>query len=191
MKPETGDLTWRHRPFALRQWNTQNAGKLALSCISRGYRKGSINGVQVQAHRVIWAMMTGEWPSLQIDHVNGRKSDNRWTNLRLATSSQNAANTGARPGSSRFKGVSWDASRSKWIATIRTENSVKVNLGRFDLEADAAAAYDVAAAQMHGEFAVLNFPAGYALLERHGRTLALRLARRGLSGQILPDQSAT
>ena len=102
-------------------------------------------------------------PGSETDHENGDGLDNRRSNLRHATSSQNRANMWKprRPDNSEhtsvFKGVNWDKTRSKWAAKIKVNGRAK-NLGRHDVEADAARAYDAAALTAWGEFARLNFP---------------------------------
>ncbi len=89
-----------------------------------------------------------------VDHVNGDGLDCRKENLRTATRSQNLTNSGSRGGTSRFRGVSWDKRRHQWIAFIGGHN--KKFLGRFDIEEDAAEAYDAAALADYGEFARTN-----------------------------------
>lgn len=93
----------------------------------------------------------------QVDHINGDKLDNRRSNLRLCTNSQNHANTKKRTdNTSGYKGVSWDSERGKWLATI-THNYKTKNLGRYDSITDAAHAYDEAARKYFGKFAKVNF----------------------------------
>ena len=94
-----------------------------------------------------------------VDHLNGDKLDNRRRNLRPCSTAENNANRASKAGaSSRFKGVTWDKSRDKWMAAIAAHGQSKT-LGRFDNEEDAARAYDAAAKVAYGEFARLNFPA--------------------------------
>lgn len=118
-----------------------------------GYRQGRIFGKAFRAHRVAWAITHGEWPSYEIDHINGDRSDNRINNLREASRMENARNRGANINSpSGLKGVSWSKSSGKWRARI-TAGGPENNLGFFDTAEDAHAAYCVAANKLHREFA--------------------------------------
>jgi hypothetical protein len=113
-------------------------------------------GIQFM-HRLILNAPTG----LQVDHINGDKLDNRRSNLRLCTGSQNVRNTGKRRGtfSSVYKGVSLHKASGRWMAHIRISGrSGPLFLGYFAFEIDAANAYDHAAREHHGEFAYVNFP---------------------------------
>lgn len=88
-----------------------------------------------------------------VDHKSGNKLDNRRSNLRLATHSQNLCNRGPQKNNtSGLKGVSWVAPRGKWLAQI-CFRGVHKNLGRYPTKELAAAAYAKAAEQMHGTFA--------------------------------------
>jgi hypothetical protein len=105
--------------------------------------------------------MTGENPVADIDHINGRRDDNRWENLRQATRSQNLGNRcGNKKASSGFKGVSHDKARDKWDSRIGYGNGKTMWLGLFDTEIEAARAYNQAAYLLHGEFAKLNTGVG-------------------------------
>jgi hypothetical protein len=69
-----------------------------------------------------------------VDHRNRNRLDNRRGNLRVVTHAENMMNVGANKGStSRYRGVSWNKRRSKWIASFRGRH-----LGCFDSEGDAA-----------------------------------------------------
>lgn len=93
------------------------------------------------------------------DHKNGNGLDNRRTNLRPATVSQNLCN---RPKTksktrSKYKGLEWDKIQRKWKVRIQ-HNGRKIYLGSFSNEIDAARAYDKKAKVLFGQFASLNFP---------------------------------
>ena len=166
---ESGKLFWIARlPCAFsserhcKTWNTRFAGKEAFTATSSGALHGSVNGNNILAHRIAWAIYYGEWPKCQIDHINHDRQDNRICNLREATPSENGRNRRSRPNSSsQYLGVCFDAARNKWKAEITAMYKSKF-LGRFDCEIEAAKAYDQAAKKIHGEFAFLNFNCEFA-----------------------------
>jgi len=94
----------------------------------------------------------GEPEGFNVDHVNGNGLDNRRSNLRLATVSQNGYNRRINiNNSSGFKGVSWNKSTGKWVAYI-TVNQERKHLGSFDKAEDAHAAYCEASRILHEGF---------------------------------------
>lgn len=162
--PETGKLYWRHRPAShftdgkvrppeenRRLWNAKNAGNEALKGRDNyGYLKGRVFGRNVRAHRAAWFLTYGHWPE-EIDHINGDRADNRLCNLRACGREGNVRNTAVARGTSRFRGVQRKES-GKFAAKIRYGGR-QHHLGTFESEDAAAAAYSVAAARHHGEFA--------------------------------------
>lgn len=87
---------------------------------------------------------------------DNNKLNNQKSNLRIVTPHQNAMNMSKRKGcSSIYKGVIWDKSRNKWQSKIKL-NGKTIHLGRFTNEKDAAKAYDNAAKQKFGEYALIN-----------------------------------
>ncbi len=92
------------------------------------------------------------------DHRNRNGLDNRRSNLRAATRSQQNANQSfEHTNRSGYKGVCWNVQAQKWKATIEV-NAKKIHLGYFGTKELAAAAYDLAAIKHHHDFAVLNAP---------------------------------
>lgn len=155
--PEAGTLTWRERPREMftrarlwKAWNTRYAGKPALNYVGpTGYRMGRINGVEFRAHRVVWAMATGEWPPQELDHESGVKTDNRLSKMRPATRSQNMQNTKLFSTSkSGVAGVCYMKQARKWRAYI-VVNYKQRHLGCFSLKEEAIAARS-AAETVHG-----------------------------------------
>jgi len=96
-------------------------------------------------------------PQIEVDHRNHYLFDNTRRNLRPATRYQNSCNASKQAGStsSRFKGVSWENSRSKWRARI-TVRGRQILLGYFENEEQAANVYNIAAKRLHRTFASLN-----------------------------------
>lgn len=137
--PETGFLT------------RKNDGSQACYVGSEGYRNVFVDKVFL-AHRVSWALHHGVDPgAMQIDHINGDRSDNRAANLRIATGSENMWNRGvSRNNTSGFKGVK--PYRGRYRARIYVK-SKEIHLGDFDSATEAHAAYLKAAEKYHGEFA--------------------------------------
>jgi len=117
--------------------------------------EGGRKGKHVLLHRRLLSLENDK----QGDHKNGNGLDNRRKNLRPASHEENARNSRRRRnGTSSFLGVSWDADRGKWVASIRSEDKKgRQSLGRFNDEIEAARAYDRVAKVRYGEFANLNF----------------------------------
>lgn len=160
-EPETGKLFWRPRPremFATKRafglWNTRFSGHEAFtSTNNNGYRHGKVFGVGLLAHRVIWAIQMGSWPSDCLDHIDTNRENNLWGNLREASRTQNMHNQASRAtNSSGYKGVHWDKRVSRYRAQISV-NGRKKFLGNHDSAEAAYAAYCLAARSFHGEFA--------------------------------------
>ncbi len=147
-EPETGQFYWR-----VTNSNRAKAGTIAGSINRHGHVIITINGGRYLAHRLVWLLIYGEWPSEEIDHKNGDPGDNRLENLRAATHAQNMRNCRNRStNTSGLKGVRWRPDKSKWVARIQHEGK-DIHIGYFSTAEEAYAAYCSAAAQYHGEFA--------------------------------------
>ena len=127
-------------------------GKCAGGPNGNGYLRIRVDGVRYLSHRLAWLYVYGVWPTNQIDHINLNKTDNRISNLRDASRSENHANMPvSKANTSGFKGVYWAPNISRWRATVKV-NGKKRNLGYFHSAKDASAAYEVAAREIFGEF---------------------------------------
>lgn len=142
--PDAGIFTWLNRPEshfktrrAFNTWNSRFSGKIT------GYKKKEfpylvirIGGINYKAHRLAFLFMTGSMPP-SVDHINGIRFDNRWINLREASTSENQKNASMRSDNkSGVTGVQWYKKLSKWVARI-TSDGEKIHLGYFDDIKDA------------------------------------------------------
>lgn len=149
--PSTGSMVWRN--------TSANGLRVASSPCGRldkdGYRILNIENHSFMAHRIAWAMAHGAFPSSCIDHWNGIRDDNRLSNLRIATRSQNIANTAVKAASG-IKGVTQRRNGS-WQAQIKV-NGINRYLGTHKTIDQAEKAYEDAARSAFGEFRFSNRP---------------------------------
>jgi hypothetical protein len=122
----TGHLVWR------KPW------RAAMTGIPVGSRAGLAGRLQVEVdgrahyvHRLIWLWHHGEWPADQIDHINGRNTDNRIENLRVLPNALNVQNR-------HHRGVTFEKRNSRWRARIMVDGK-SISLGYFDTEPEALA----------------------------------------------------
>lgn len=150
---ETGELRFLRRADRSPQWNSRWGGRLAGNRHDdEGRSKVMVNGSLFFCHRVIWKWMTGEDALGLVDHWDTDPPNNRWTNLRLASDSQNAMNRNRRRGKGLPKGVYWHKAAGKFVAQIGVDNVTR-HLGVFATADAAHAAYRAAAADLHRQFA--------------------------------------
>ena len=132
----------------------------------KGYRilsvEKNINGKRQQktskAHRVIWQSFNGTIPNgLQIDHINGKRDDNRICNLRLATAAQNQRNRKPIVCSSHYAGVGYN--QNGYRGRIRL-NGKRLTTNRFACDTKAAIARELLIIQEKDMFAKRNFERG-------------------------------
>jgi len=146
---DTGNL------FRLNGKGTKYGPVLALCVNKLGYVVVKYEGVQFLAHRVSWYLYHKVQPPSSIDHVNGVRDDNRAVNLRACTLSQNAANQIGSRGVSLFKGVHYIKVNELWGVRVGVKG-VRIALGCYTCEREAALAYNYAAQKHFGEFANYN-----------------------------------
>ena len=134
--PDTGQLTW----LEPRSTNVK-AGDVAFNANhGAGYKHGSFNNKRALAHRVAWALQYGEWPRNVIDHINGDKQDNRISNLRDVSQSENMHNVGERVDNcTGARGVSKCTDRDWYDARITVRGKTHC-LGRYKTLSEAIAA---------------------------------------------------
>lgn len=124
--PETGVFTWVKRRCQMAM-----PGKRVECKDNKGYIIFGWKGRNYRAHHVAWWWVTGEMPQGEMDHINNVRDDNRFCNLRKATSTQNNHNR-RRPvtNTSGVKGVNWHKHKQQWAARI-TVNGVRISLGYY------------------------------------------------------------
>ena len=139
--PETGVFRWLQK-----RNNRSLAGSVAGGINSGGYRNIALLGKCYRAGRLAVLMMTGEWPPQEVDHIDGVRDNDRWSNIRLASRTlNNRKKSRARVDSaSGVLGVT--ASRGRWKAVIEA-NGKSRHIGLFDTIEAASAAYRAAKAQ--------------------------------------------
>lgn len=140
-----GSLYWKPTAGPKRR-----ASRLAGSNNGRGYLQVKIRGRLTMAHRIVWVMHKGPIPDgMQVDHINHIRDDNRISNLRLVTATENNRNTSLRKDNSSGRiGVYWRKDARKWSAKIRVSDRL-INLGTFTEKGDAISAREIAEA-MYG-----------------------------------------
>lgn len=129
---ENGWLEWKIATGTRTKLNERAGAKS-----KDGYRKIFVNGKSCAEHRLVWFYHTGEWPVMQLDHINRIKDDNRIENLRECTSKENQQNTDLQKNNtSGFKGVGWYKKYNKWCAKIKVDGKY-IFLGYFENKEDA------------------------------------------------------
>jgi len=147
---ETGKLFWKERsPIWVKSgkrssstqcavWNAKYAGEEAFKFVTPyGYLSGKVFNKSHLAHRVVWAIFFGAWPSQHIDHINGDRLDNRIKNLRDVSQAENNRNLSlSKINTSGFTGVYWCARDKWWVSKIKVSGRDRF-LGNYKHKQDA------------------------------------------------------
>lgn len=147
-------------------WNKQTVKRVLNKPVGTNHSSGyllmstGVNGkvYSLRVHRVVWLLAYGEWPEGFVDHINNDRTDNRFSNLRLATTNQNSRNCVMHAtNKSGYRGVSWAKHRSKWVARIGLGDRGHKFLGYYDCPIEAAKVYDAESLKHHGDYGKRNF----------------------------------
>jgi hypothetical protein len=143
---DTGDFIW-----IVSNSNRTPIGSKAGTPDGRGYIQIMVNKKKYKAHVLAWLYVHGVYPEIHLDHKNCDKKDNRISNLRLATKSENGYNRKKYSNNkSGYKGV-WISPNGKFVSEIR-HNGKKIKIGTFECPELAHLAYCEFSAKLHGVF---------------------------------------
>jgi hypothetical protein len=147
-QPLTGQFVWNMRRGRAR------AGDVAGN-LDNGYVQIRIDGRRYMGHVLAWLYMTGCTPTVEVDHKDLDRANNRWDNLRLGTHAENNQNKPKpKNNTSGVKGARRYKRTNRFVAAIMAHGQAR-HLGYFDTLEEASAAYVKAAKELHGEFARL------------------------------------
>ncbi len=150
--PDLGCFFWRERPIehfknkrAWAAWNSRFSGKLAgCLCKSTGYVRLHLNRKLHLAHTLVWIYIHGKPPAGEIDHISGRRDDNRPGNLRDVSHKENQRNMRrSKRNTSGKTGVYMHSDSGKWVSQVFAQGKVRY-LGSFVSKSDAIAAREAA-----------------------------------------------
>lgn len=157
------DVPVEDQPAVLREFLEYRDGhiysKVAYSKVAAGARLGAhdhhkgyfrfrVFGRHTGVHRIIWALVYGQWPPDQIDHINHDPADNRIENLRLATNAENETHRKPRTGTRSGLPGAYPIGNGRYQAIIGVNKKLK-HLGCFGSAEEAHAAYAEAKRKYH------------------------------------------
>ena len=147
-EPTTGVFTRLHDTG---RWGRTKAGTALGHVRPDGYLAFAVDGRNYLAHQLAWLYVTGSWPAAQVDHINGSRSDNRFSNLRDVPPAVNCQNRTVAQSGSTTGVLGVGRSNGVIVANIKVGRRQHY-LGRFSNVVDAKAAYDSAKLLMHPGF---------------------------------------
>lgn len=124
------------------------AGDRVGTLRSDGYWEVTIQYARYRLHRLAWLWMYGEMPSTHIDHINGDRADNRISNLRKATHSENQQNLKQATSANKCGLLGVYYHKGKYVAQIKLNGRNKY-IGRFDTAEAAHNAYIAEKLRVH------------------------------------------
>lgn len=132
--PETGAFTWRVKP------NQNIRVGATLGCLRNGYLCTKVDKHQCYLHRLAWLYMTGDWPVHCIDHIDGNRANNAFSNLRDVTMTVNLQNRHAAAKTNKSCGLLGvcRSTGQRWRASIRVNGQHIVTCHGTAEEAHAA-----------------------------------------------------
>ena len=133
--PETGAFT-----RARRTSNRINVGDVAGTVGAYGYVRFHAAGKLYPAHRLAWLYCFGAFPAGEIDHINGDKTDNRISNLRLSSRSLNLQNQRKARATNKLGVLGVSPQKGRFKAQIQYGGK-KRHIGMFETKEEAYAAY--------------------------------------------------
>ncbi len=137
--------------FYERSFETDSFGSPVGHAAKNLYIKVSIQGYPFLAHRLAWIYMNGTEPIGDIDHIDGDRQNNAWSNMREGTRSQNLQNrrsASCTKQSCNLLGAFWSKPANRWRSQIRA-NGKTHHLGLFDTALEAHQAYLNAKRRLH------------------------------------------
>lgn len=143
--PETGVFTRKKTARHLA------AGSVVTGTRSHGYIRIWADGKQIAAHRLAWLWMTGEWPSIDIDHIDGNRANNAWSNLRQVDRSTNLENirrAKSHNKSTGLLGAYKSPTSGRFVSRIQVRGK-DMHLGSFATAEAAHCAYLSAKKELH------------------------------------------
>lgn len=152
MDANTGRLFWENPPKNHPRMLGKEAGSLRETRNGKKYCRIKINGIPYLRSRIIFCMANGRWPSDQIDHVNGNSIDDRPTNLREATYTENNRNIKHRNKENNLPMGVKKLSESIFGARIGYLGT-SIWLGSFSSASEAESEYRSMRKKLFGEFA--------------------------------------
>lgn len=145
---ETGEFSWRQTRSGRRSGTFGFVEK-------NGYSRVCIDGERYLLHRLAWFYVTGKFPVNQLDHIDRNNGNNRFFNLREATSSENNMNVGVRQSnSSGATNIWYEPDRMKFRVGVKARGKTHY-AGRFDTFDAALVARNDLVQKLHQEFGVL------------------------------------